>query len=213
MARDLNGAWLAIGVAGAVAAAGVAMGGKGSKNGRPTYYRLIQSGSKWSIYASPSNVIVATGSKTKMMKQLEELEQLQRKGAGSAARAAPSLDAEDMKEMVDDYLMCALWSSNDESTPAGGEPFDANFSVSDFTKEARARATKECKAFVKKAEEAGVEWEQDPGQIGHDFWLTRNHHGAGFWDRGIKHGDTLTEIAQAFGEQRPWANRGRVHLE
>lgn len=24
--------------------------------------------------------------------------------------------------------------------------------------------------------------ELDPGQLGHDFWLTRNHHGAGFWD-------------------------------
>ena len=35
MARDLNGAWLAIGVAGAVAAAGVAMGGKGSRAKSP----------------------------------------------------------------------------------------------------------------------------------------------------------------------------------
>ena len=23
----------------------------------------------------------------------------------------------------------------------------------------------------------------DPSQAGHDFWLTRNHHGAGYWDR------------------------------
>ena len=38
--------------------------------------------------------------------------------------------------------------------------------------------------------------------IGHDFWLTRNGHGAGFWDRGLPGdlGDILTSIAQKFGE-------------
>ena len=41
----------------------------------------------------------------------------------------------------------------------------------------------------------------DPSQAGHDFWLTRNGHGAGFWDRGLGLlGDKLTEAAQAFGE-------------
>lgn len=38
-------------------------------------------------------------------------------------------------------------------------------------------------------------------QHGHDFALTRNHHGAGFWDRGYGDvGDRLTEAAQAYGE-------------
>jgi hypothetical protein len=40
-------------------------------------------------------------------------------------------------------------------------------------------------------------------QAGHDFWLTRNGHGAGFWDRTcysdtVK--DLLTKRAEAFGE-------------
>ena len=38
-----------------------------------------------------------------------------------------------------------------------------------------------------------------PENAGHDFWLTRNGHGAGFWDGDWKeHGDTLTQSAQAF---------------
>lgn len=38
-------------------------------------------------------------------------------------------------------------------------------------------------------------------QHGHDFALTRNGHGAGFWDRGYGAvGDRLTEAAQAYGE-------------
>jgi hypothetical protein len=37
-------------------------------------------------------------------------------------------------------------------------------------------------------------------QIGHDFSLTRNHHGAGFWDRGWGElGDELTDAAQSMG--------------
>jgi len=38
-------------------------------------------------------------------------------------------------------------------------------------------------------------------QHGHDFALTRNHHGTGFWDRGYGDvGDRLTQAAQAYGE-------------
>lgn len=37
-------------------------------------------------------------------------------------------------------------------------------------------------------------------QMGHDFSLTRNGHGAGFWDRGTGAlGDWLTRCAQSFG--------------
>ena len=36
---------------------------------------------------------------------------------------------------------------------------------------------------------------------GHDFALTRNGHGAGFWDRGLGDaGDELTDLAEAEGE-------------
>ena len=36
--------------------------------------------------------------------------------------------------------------------------------------------------------------------MGHDFALTRNGHGAGFWDRGYGDiGDTLTRVAHLYG--------------
>lgn len=40
------------------------------------------------------------------------------------------------------------------------------------------------------------------GRAGHDFWLTRNGHGAGFWDGDWPepYGDKLTELAKRFGE-------------
>jgi hypothetical protein len=40
----------------------------------------------------------------------------------------------------------------------------------------------------------------DMVQAGHDFWLTRNGHGAGFWDRGLGDvGDRLTDAAHVYG--------------
>ena len=39
-------------------------------------------------------------------------------------------------------------------------------------------------------------------QAGHDFALTRNGHGAGFWDRGLGLvGDALTSIAKPYGDR------------
>jgi len=31
-------------------------------------------------------------------------------------------------------------------------------------------------------------------QAGHDFWLTRNHHGVGYWDRPEVYGDTYADM-------------------
>lgn len=40
----------------------------------------------------------------------------------------------------------------------------------------------------------------DESGAGHDFWLTRNRHGAGFWDRGLGEiGDKLTKNAHPYG--------------
>jgi hypothetical protein len=54
----------------------------------------------------------------------------------------------------------------------------------------------------------------DATQAGHDFWLTRNGHGAGFWDRGLGVvGDDLTEAATCFGECNPYkGDDGKIYV-
>jgi len=42
----------------------------------------------------------------------------------------------------------------------------------------------------------------DDACAGHDFWLTRNGHGCGFWDRGLGNvGDELTKNSKPYGSQ------------
>lgn len=51
--------------------------------------------------------------------------------------------------------------------------------------------------------------ERDFAQHGHDFALTRNGHGTGFWDRGYGEvGDRLTESARAYGEHSVMTDDG-----
>jgi hypothetical protein len=53
-----------------------------------------------------------------------------------------------------------------------------------------------------------------PEQAGHDFALTRNGHGAGFWDGDWpEHGDMLTEASKPFGTRSLWFNDAENRIE
>ncbi len=93
------------------------------------------------------------------------------------------------------YVECALWSSTDEDGAPLGDTAD------DLAPETLEEMRADVEAFLE------IIWSQDldlspiePEQIGQDFWLTRNRHGAGFWDRGLGElGETLTQFAQSYG--------------
>jgi hypothetical protein len=91
------------------------------------------------------------------------------------------------------YIEAALWSSNTEDGTALDQ-IDAE--LEDTTQAAMRR---DCQRFYA----ANQHLMNDPAQGGHDFWLTRNHHGTGFWDRDNLPedvGEALTQAAHAFGE-------------
>jgi len=102
-----------------------------------------------------------------------------------------------MDEFTIQYIETALWSSNDETTPQGGEPMDDNYPVSlEFIE----IAIRDCDLFREYAGELLDEHDDDT-QAAHDFWLTRNGHGAGFWDGDWPEGgDRLTALSKVFGE-------------
>lgn len=98
-----------------------------------------------------------------------------------------------LEEFTQAYLVTALWSSNDESDESGGQPLDLNRDEDDIASDSRERMEKDCEKFFRanhdamaSAIETGkVKYGPDfgpYGRAGHDFWLTRNGHGAGFWD-------------------------------
>lgn len=98
------------------------------------------------------------------------------------------------------YIACALWSSMDNyDIETGGEPLDANYTADDIVPEALAQMVEDCEAF--QADNAADIATGDVERAGHDFWLTRNRHGAGFWDGDWPEdvGRRLTDAAHACG--------------
>lgn len=121
----------------------------------------------------------------------------------------------DEKKILQHYLIAALWSSHDDN----GDSFDSKFDISDFSNDDRRKAQMDIKKFISKASRFLAQIDRsvyDEENIGHDFWLTRNGHGAGFWDRselpeGI--GEALTKIATSFGESDVYTgDDGKVYL-
>jgi hypothetical protein len=103
------------------------------------------------------------------------------------------------------YIEAALWSSNDESTPQGGEPLENNYGAEDIAEETLVQMVEDCRKF--QAENAPLlrgctrrSAYPIEAQAGHDFWLTRNGHGAGFWDGDWPEtGGALTAASNKFG--------------
>lgn len=113
----------------------------------------------------------------------------------------------DRGAFFDHYVTAALWSSTD-----AGEPLDANYGPEDFDTSARLSMARDCEAFMDA--HAFSLASIDAEQAGHDFWLTRNEHGAGFWDRGLGElGDRLTDAAHAYGSQDIYVgDDGRLYV-
>lgn len=94
------------------------------------------------------------------------------------------------------YFETALWSSTDNSNDQGGDPLDANYSVSDIAPETRDKMIADCESFQEKYSELLGDAPIDLGRAGHNFWLSRNGHGAGFFDDNL---DELQKAAESYG--------------
>lgn len=116
-----------------------------------------------------------------------------------------------MDKFTAGYVECALWcgiTENDGPAPTVDDLDSAT--LAKLTADAQDFATSN-RAMLDEANEAG----RDDAHLGHNFWLTRNRHGAGFWDCGLgKLGNDLTEQAHAYGEASLyWGDNGMVYSE
>lgn len=82
---------------------------------------------------------------------------------------------------------------------AGGYPMDKNYGKRDIVKSTLAKMRADCETFLKaNYEDVNGEY----SQAGHDYWLNRNGHGAGFWDGDWPEpaASRLDKASKAFGE-------------
>jgi hypothetical protein len=133
----------------------------------------------------------------------------------------------DLDTVVEHYIIAMLWSTNDESDESGGVPMDQNYSPEDLAPGEREEIEADCRTFLEAVGHLITEdnyigknsGAHDVAALaGHDLWLTRVGHGAGFWDgdwdSDYNHGDArpLTNAAKALGEVWPYiGDDGQVY--
>ncbi len=115
---------------------------------------------------------------------------------------------QNLKDFIVGYVNCLYWLED-----SGERKSDEKLSTESFI-----NCVLECTEFLNRAFEYIIEEtetnvdlrlfngipEDRFKQAGHDFYLTRNGHGTGFWDKPEIYGETgaevLTKICKNFGE-------------
>ena len=106
-----------------------------------------------------------------------------------------------INQFINSYKTTALWSSTDDNE----QPLDNG--DYDLASETSQTMVNDCMKFLEIAHSEIVSNRENfPSAkqmwtyAGHDFWLTRCGHGAGFWDSPELWEDVqLTEICETFG--------------
>lgn len=95
------------------------------------------------------------------------------------------------------YVDAALWTSG----------LDKEYDRYDLNESTKNKMRQDCRRFYNQNFADIQIAELSSSQAGHDFWLTRNRHGTGFWDRyevadfSVREAlQRLTKAAHKFGE-------------
>lgn len=110
-----------------------------------------------------------------------------------------------LQSFLEGYIDAMLWANAERDMGCGSVP--AELTLDEMSREDyRALVSLEdATAFYeserKMLKKMNTRYGATDNRHGHDFALTRNGHGAGFWDRGYGGaGDYLTKRAHAYGE-------------
>lgn len=117
------------------------------------------------------------------------------------------------EKFLDAYLTCLVWSSS--ATDDNGEEFESLESF-DLSESAKTKSAYDCAQFIEAAGDLldNLPSGYDFSNAGHDFWLTRNGHGAGFWDRGLgERGDKLTSLSKSFASRNVYIDAELLYIE
>lgn len=118
------------------------------------------------------------------------------------------------------YVAALLWAETDNDDV----PLEENHDVDAFSNEAWNSIVEDCRKFRENPvfqrllddSEAKHRGQSVEDFVGHDFWLTRKHHGTGFWDGDWSEavGKEATKVAQSFREVSPYVgDDGRIYLD
>lgn len=97
------------------------------------------------------------------------------------------------------YVICALWSETDDK----GIPLDRNYAIKDISPATLHKMEEDCANFQKANKRDLHLSGLSKSNQGHNFWLSRNGHGSGYFDSASENSqsvlDRLQEAAKLCG--------------
>jgi hypothetical protein len=132
--------------------------------------------------------------------------------ASVSDRIARSITARvSARDILKGYLVAALWAETDDD----GDPFDYNYDIRDIAGSSLRKAKRDVNNFLKAAGDLLTLDLKKGDEIGHDLWLNRNGHGAGFWDGDYPQaGKELDKIASKMGSKYVYVgDDGKVYID
>ena len=100
-----------------------------------------------------------------------------------------AVNATELSQIVRGYIITALWTEEERINQENDETKKSidDLSIDDYAPNSLVKANKDIKEFIELAGDSVCQYleDYDCEQLGHDIWLTRNRHGAGFFDRKL----------------------------
>lgn len=133
------------------------------------------------------------------------------RGGADIHKIPPNID--NLDSFTRGYISAALWSSFDDNE----EPLDSNYDIGDIHVNTLEAMIEDCKKFqIESRKLLYLATKKDPSydesSAGHDFWLSRNGHGAGFFDRNLGTvGEKLHDLAKKYREHDLFAEDGVIY--
>ncbi len=119
-----------------------------------------------------------------------------------------NFSAMDARDFIDAHIEAALFTSTDDDD----KPMEDNYASDSIHPDSLVSMVADCVSFIVD----NREWIRgNHEQAGHDFWLTRNGHGAGFWDGDWPENDgaILEAASKEFGESNLYiGDDGLIHV-
>lgn len=128
----------------------------------------------------------------------------------------------DIEEVLEHYIAAALWTNEEElripQDLRDGDMSHTTYGRNDLMESAVEKMRADVTRFVNENHAALSTWCGQGGtsieqQAGHDFWLTRNDHGCGFWESEWGDvGASLTKAAKGFGTVDLCVEDGQIDI-
>jgi hypothetical protein len=128
----------------------------------------------------------------------------------------PSITIEELDAFTRAYVECALWLADENPAPGEWARFEEFYPR--LSEEALQEMIEDCRQFQadeKNLLEITYQYSgYEVSQAGHDFYLSRNGHGAGYFDRGLSYvGDRLQKAARIWGTSELYeGDDGKLYL-